>query len=1239
MGRNTKSGQSKNAEATNFAKRIYVGERLSGLKTLGLNRFEDEFKELFTDPPHGALIPITRTSIRETRSDPSYFQMFETLSLAVRRAYFDSSASPSKKDMDAYSAKDIREGVVEFIKQLTPKQSKPPPALKIIGCYIDGDLDLSNLEFPASIRLMGCVIEGALILDRTQLVTLDLSGSIVTGGISGMYMKATGAFRARRTVFRGPVDLGGAEIGGTVDMTDSILSPENSPSVRASYVTDRGILNLAQTRLDKDLRLERARVYGGINLRGSSVGGIFYLNDAVLRSPMAHLELIVRKFLPKPKIPVSAELSFTASEKIAEFLHPEDLKDDPKKPVHGDFSDRKVRQKWELLGGEASSGSALKDDVILQKNLLSYASALSGAALRAEQMTVAGPVYARGLRTSGMLRLKRLKSGGVFSLNGSCLRSPGSVAQSLLKLKEHIEPDADNHRDCPSGSEKPKRKKRCCAAQKLSNEDCETIKLISEIFDGLEKRLTIKADENEGDYVLDLEHSNLQGALDLSWDKREWRIRKTLTEPLKDLFGKATDAISKQYTSNGVDSWDKSILPAHFVETGDVGYTPSLIFGAIKLDNIQIDGSADFRNTVFDLCEDYPFRESRSVNARNAKIKQHLDFRGSVGANGISLTYAVIEAGMWFYRTEEIVNPEACSPSPTERALIHRIFPDKKNPGPQHHPLLDLSMTEVGGSAYLVFHPELGPTLRFPYGKVGSELQIMPADNCFKRRDLGKRKPSFLKKLKQKRADRAAQVKPASTASVNTRYPKFPEIDLNGLETSFFSHNAGAWPRKSHLMIRNLRYEATNQHGHLFPPLRDSNDQTSKNLRPVHKRLRDIVATILRLIIALVSLSTAAVLFGQGIEIPHLDIGWMDRVVEVAGHLNVILAMLTIGLVSLSSLVIKNIPPLKHELKPRAVHWLERQKPRQNTYRQGKMIKPAEPYLRAAYVLRAEGRSSSASRVDLERLRLRRHALSWKKAWAAKLFLSFVDAFIRYGFKPVRGVTLTIGMVILSAMAFNVIRLSGTIVPADTVDFYEEKKVLGRHADRLDRDLPRSPINDIPRTNVTIPANQQGRNEPTVALEDASDPSSEIEAEEILVQDQSPPPVPDDPEEDQPPPLDQSPPVSDEEKKDQCIRALESLQSDHFHSLFYTIDAFVPFIDMNVEKEWTIIDPDRLLSILDCKAVLPLMTADDRERVSIPQDRNYISAILVKLMGWGLITTLAFSLLIRFETLLIRSNN
>jgi hypothetical protein len=328
--------------------------------------------------------------------------------------------------------------------------------------------------------------------------------------------------------------------------------------------------------------MERARIYGGINLRAAHIGGMFHLNDALLRSPLAHFEYILLKTLTliaqkgnegllneagsleaakkhpswvqlSPTFPQS--LSHGAVEAIAAQLHPDaiDKKRDPlwiSKEDHGDLHAATERRKWERLGGSFKNETAIGDGSRLQEYLMSGDLATAEAALRAEQLKVEGPIYARGLRTSGRIRLKHLIANGNLSLNGSRLRSAKDIGiglwflRKMLRTEKEILESSGEHKEamgvvkCVKGL--PKRHHA-----RLKRSYRTSLKLLSEN----EEKWLISPEANDkdrlSDYVIDLDHARIKGDVDFSYDTRINRTVQKHEEAFKDALKSISDELLK----------------------------------------------------------------------------------------------------------------------------------------------------------------------------------------------------------------------------------------------------------------------------------------------------------------------------------------------------------------------------------------------------------------------------------------------------------------------------------------------------------------------------------------------------------------------------------------------------------------------------------------------------------------------------------------------------------------------
>lgn len=185
--------------------------------------------------------------------------------------------------------------------------------LRIRGCHIEGDLDLSYLHWKGELRLESCRFSGDLILDYARLVgKIDLDGShvrrvsavnaVIDGsfmmrdgfkaeeGIYGIGLRVTGSLNCRRSHVTAPkeihtrmaVELFGARLG------DLFLS----------YATFDGGVYAAGVTIDRNVRLQastfRSRetlgwqvdgpdFKGAFTFGGSQISGSIYISTKTSR--------------------------------------------------------------------------------------------------------------------------------------------------------------------------------------------------------------------------------------------------------------------------------------------------------------------------------------------------------------------------------------------------------------------------------------------------------------------------------------------------------------------------------------------------------------------------------------------------------------------------------------------------------------------------------------------------------------------------------------------------------------------------------------------------------------------------------------------------------------------------------------------------------------------------------------------------------------------------------------------
>ncbi|MBS0363626.1 MAG: hypothetical protein JSR98_19805 [Proteobacteria bacterium] len=321
--------------------------------------------------------------------------------------------------------------------------------LQIVGCLIrdiDGgapSLRLANLHIPFSLRFIGCVIESPVVANHCELQTLDLSGSAVAG-LDAASLYARGNIRLRRTTMLSPANFGGARVGGVFDATDSVMQPRGTPPRDEAFAAERGMLNLGQAHFENDVYLNRARIWGGLNLRGAVIDRSLFLNRTLIRCPVAILERLGCEVL-KPLLEdwnegerLPGHIGLDTDEalcaikeliddntRLVEHLHPD-----------GDGIDCRRRRKAETIGREdfertdpGNGGQAGFQPALRQ--LLSDSMRARTSAIRADSLTVQGNIFGRNMKTMGRIRLKYARVGAGLHLEGSRLRSVAAIGRVL----------------------------------------------------------------------------------------------------------------------------------------------------------------------------------------------------------------------------------------------------------------------------------------------------------------------------------------------------------------------------------------------------------------------------------------------------------------------------------------------------------------------------------------------------------------------------------------------------------------------------------------------------------------------------------------------------------------------------------------------------------------------------------------------------------------------------------------
>lgn len=423
---------------------------------------------------------------------------FERLSLAARAALatihpgasaagIKAAAAAADLDLDAFPvvfAEDILENLAIVADELGPDQGQRGKAatseqlamrggLQILGCRIrsralEDGVRLVNARLPISLRFIGCVFECPLLLAHCQLVSLDVSGSALTT-LDATGLRASGSVYLRRTIVRTPVSFAAAHIAGSFVGSDAVIAPLAPASLITPVNPDHGMLNLSGATIDNEVALERARIWGGLSLRGAVLGRSLDLKHALIMSPLALLEKRLGDLLTEGQkrrrrsqnLPDLAEAIETAcgmagmDSAIATFLHK------PDKPVGADSAkfdinqmtpgqmlrrDRDIHparisalETLEVLNGETDRWRYLT-----VRTLLKLGSRALTSSVRADNLKLDGTLNARGLVAAGQFRMKYAEIRGAVRFEGAVLRSADHVRQTIERILKHESTGAGN---------------------------------------------------------------------------------------------------------------------------------------------------------------------------------------------------------------------------------------------------------------------------------------------------------------------------------------------------------------------------------------------------------------------------------------------------------------------------------------------------------------------------------------------------------------------------------------------------------------------------------------------------------------------------------------------------------------------------------------------------------------------------------------------------------------------------
>ena len=1086
---------------TRVAKAIEAGETASFLKSFSaFEKFPD-----FLRPDDVGFPPILQSSFQVDRASADWdtIHTFERVSLELRQRVFEPGSSIYENDLQHIDGSTLSSVLTRAVEQYRSSVAKGD-LIREIKCHLEGliienNLDLSGIDFPCSIRLINCYIEGGLTLARTKLTTLDLSGSIIGKGISAPHLVARGAVRLRRSVITGILDFGAAEIVGPLDAADSVCVPANCPPAGVAWVSDRSAVNFGLARVGKEMRVNRVRWFGGVNMRSMHVSGSLFFTDAIVRSPIAVVEKLVIDGIGKEKKNFfSYQRSASAAEKDLAIL------------LHGAARSQRPLVRMEQLPGLTLPGCPTKDQQhdnlefsqSLLGRLLFESAAVQSSAIRADGAVIDGVFSAESMRVGGRVRLKKITVKSALTFSGGHFRTFRSLRETLASIKA-ICPDrkyANIHKFCAYilnrldevDDREPNARRQYAIDLRRANIGAsvefrkDSRKLLSrkgdkKIATQIARTLCLTNEDpvkflqvffgrpGELNRFLDNPENKTKS------DYNEYRIaRHKIQNKVSRKIDKPTYAVLDFEKKNPVVSDDRlrenfppariskniSTAQRRFVakQCGNLGRIKStLLIGEISLSGAQIGGSVSFLGFMANVFDE-PVRSRRpTILLDNAHIRDTLDIRDSVGIQAISAEHAHI-GGSVRMADEPVFKLEHDRYGPARRRALFTAVPKMIPRGATTaYPKFNFERTEIGGDATFVFDHRYGPTLDLAFLKVEGKLTILPAVG-----GVELNKDEFEKETFQAEAvRRGASVSigkiirwgAGKVASVLTglipdkardRVPLFrkmkqfgdftseiifdrnlakeklrtfkPYIDLRSATATVLAHPASAWPQQDSLLVEGLRYDRTKDFGPLLSRRRTWHEvetQSRRNVRSII--LTGIIAALASMIVPSFASFTAGEMFDLSQFSKLTDNG--NRNYAMFGPRTVRITQTIFGL-SVWILLMKYFTqPRSTDSVPMAIRYLRRQRRKFNVRRASSAIHPYDPYIHAAKVLRADGHLLAADRVELERLRKRRRALSWRTSAPLRLMLLFTDWIMQYGFAPIRIVAIA-----------TVFLLSGTLL-------------------------------------------------------------------------------------------------------------------------------------------------------------------------------------------------------------------
>ncbi|NVI89578.1 hypothetical protein [Actinomadura sp. BRA 177] len=302
-----------------------------------------------------------------TDPDPRFGELSE-----AERSLVEAAGSGAWTDVRADADRQVRAGL---LAELLTGGRGWPRAVKLRGARILGVLDLEAAELACPLLLADCHFDEPIVLSEATAPSVRLPGCHVPA-LMAAQLRTTGNLELNQGFTAERIHLTGADIGGTVDLSDAAL-----PGLVADGLT-----------VAQDLNCRNLTAQGETRLPGARVGGALTFDGATLTNPGGRA-LTADGF--------TVEQSMFCRDGFT---------------VHGETH----------LRGAAINGTLDLDGAHLD--------APGADAFAAARLTIGHDAFCRDLSVNGQVRLPGARIGGRLDLTRAHLTNPGGPALTADRL-------------------------------------------------------------------------------------------------------------------------------------------------------------------------------------------------------------------------------------------------------------------------------------------------------------------------------------------------------------------------------------------------------------------------------------------------------------------------------------------------------------------------------------------------------------------------------------------------------------------------------------------------------------------------------------------------------------------------------------------------------------------------------------------------------------------------------------